>query len=56
MKQNKNIEAFLKSDRQWRREERIPHARYQLLRATTAEERSFWEAVLRANTQEPQNG
>lgn len=42
------VQAYLKSDRQWFREQRIAHARFMLATATPAR-KPFWRMVLAAN-------
>jgi len=43
------LQAFLKSDRQWPRYCRIGHAKAQLARAKSDKDKAFWRAVLDAN-------
>lgn len=51
---NFDVDAFVKSDRQWTREMRIPHYRWQISR-TSGAEKAFWEAVLKRNLDEGQD-
>lgn len=46
---NMTVEQWNEQDRQWPRELRIAHAKYQEQVATTEEGRRFWRAVQRAN-------
>lgn len=46
---NKELEDYIRSDRQWLREQRIAHAKHRFSSAKTDEERTFWTAVLKAN-------
>ena len=52
------LEEYLKADRQWRRDQRIQHAKYQLRRLAnmpnSGEEKKFWKAVFKANAYEKQ--
>ena len=43
------LQAYLHSDRQWKREHRIVHARTMLRQASSAADKNFWKAVLQAN-------
>jgi hypothetical protein len=47
------LEAFLKSDRQWPRYCRVRHAKMRLARATSEKDKLFWRAVLDANGSHP---
>lgn len=52
---SKNLQDYLRNDRQWMRSCRIAHANYQLGHAKTDDERRFWLAVLEANGYEVQH-
>lgn len=47
-----DLYKYLLSDRQWKREHRIAHAKAMLKQAETRGEREFWRDVLDANTGE----
>jgi len=50
-----DLYKYLLTDRQWRREHRISHARLMLKVAKSREEREFWRDVIEANIGD-QNG
>jgi len=43
------LEDYLRSDRQWLRENRLIHAKYELSRATDSATIEFWHKVIKAN-------
>lgn len=48
-RRSEKLRTYLSQDRQWKREHRIAHARYQLGLASDDSSRDFWKGVLRAN-------
>lgn len=46
---NLDVKEYLKNDRQWLRQQRLDHAKYQLRKATDPKEKSFWKQVIDAN-------
>ncbi len=44
-----DLQAYLLSDRQWKRSHRIAHATMQLKQAVDETTRGFWRSVLEAN-------
>lgn len=47
-----NVREYLKNDRQWLRRHRLSHAKFQLMKATTEQERQSWEDIISANEDE----
>lgn len=45
-----NVHEYILQDRQWPRLLRISHAKMQLAKAVTPNDKSFWLQVLKANT------
>lgn len=44
-----NLQEYLRQDRQWPRYLRISHALFQLKKASSLEDKAFWNQVLLAN-------
>ena len=45
----KQVDDYIRSDRQWRRDHRIAHIKWQLSKAPSEMSRNFWKVVLARN-------
>lgn len=47
-----NLRDYIISDRQWKRDHRLGHARHMLTKAVTEQDKQFWRDVIDANKEE----